>query len=123
ETIQKYRLGSSLGNGKRSFLRRTYTCPLFVHKELGCPLPAEAKPYGCLAFNSHHPEKKASEECYSEKDLLRHREEAIQEEGLHNLRVAEAFQLSWAKATIPEAILDLWDEVPRGHEFDNGEAS
>src|SRR5665647_844485 len=44
-TVTQYRLDHQVGNGKRSYLRRTYTCPFFNHRELGCPLPLEVKPY------------------------------------------------------------------------------
>jgi Fe-S-cluster containining protein len=110
ENVTKYRLDSGLGNGKRSFLRRSYTCPFFNHQELGCPLPPEVKPFGCLAFNSHHQTEKASEHCYSEKVLLEKREQLFSQENAKNRFLREKYQLYWEKLSIPMALLDLWDK-------------
>lgn len=108
-TVQNYRLTHPTGNGKRSFIRRTYTCPFFNHQELGCPLPRDIKPYGCLAFNTHHPEVKAKEECYSDLTLLEEREKnEWQEEKLNNY-LKEKFKLYWEKTPLPVALLELWE--------------
>jgi hypothetical protein len=108
ETVKKYRLDRSVGNGKKSFLRRTYTCPFFNHQELGCPLPKEIKPYGCLAFNNHHHELKASEHCYSETELLERRDELFAEEAVINESIVKKKNLYWHKAPLPLALLDIW---------------
>lgn len=108
-TIQKFRLDHTAGNGRRSFLRRTYTCPFFNHKELGCPLPREVKPYGCLAFNAHHVESKASEHCFSEVDLLRKRDEAFLTEEALNQELKKKLNLIWDKTPLPLALIELWD--------------
>lgn len=111
ETVTKFRLDAFTGNGKRSFIRRSYTCPFFNHKELGCPLPREVKPYGCLAFNAHHEKEKASEHCYSEKNLLEARENQYRDwEVLVNERLRTKFQLYWEKISLPQALLDIWDK-------------
>ena len=110
ETVKKYRLDFSSGNGRRSFIRRTYTCPFFNHRELGCPLPREIKPYGCLAFNSHHPELKAQEHCYSETPLLRQREEQSLGEKELNQKIKSRYQLTWEKLPLPLALLECWDK-------------
>jgi len=107
-TVTQYRLDHQVGNGKRSYLRRTYTCPFFNHRELGCPLPLEVKPYGCLAFNSHHAEKKAGPECYSEISLLEKREAKFPGEEALNLALKEKFNIFWDKSPLPKALLDLW---------------
>ena len=109
EATQKYRLDHQVGNGKRSYLRRTYTCPFFNHHELGCPLPREVKPYGCLAFNAHHAEKKASEHCYSEKALLEEREKQHLWEVEKNQWLKTKFNLFWEKSPLPTALLDIWN--------------
>jgi Fe-S-cluster containining protein len=110
-TVTKFRLDAFTGNGRRSFIRRSYTCPLFNHKELGCPLPREVKPYGCLAFNSHHEQMKASELCYSEKSLLEAREnEYLEWELSVNEKLRIKFQLYWEKISLPQALLDIWDK-------------
>lgn len=108
ETVTKYRLDQSFGNGKRSFIRRTYTCPFFNHKELGCPLPREVKPFGCLAFNAHDVEKKAGEFCYSEKEVLEKRELSSDGEAALNLELKEKYSLHWDKTPLPLALLDFF---------------
>jgi Fe-S-cluster containining protein len=110
QTITKYRLGLGLGNGKRSFLRRTYTCPFFNHTELGCPLPREVKPYGCLAFNAHDSQQKAADQCFSELAGLEAREQSLASESELNQQIRLRYQLAWDKITIPEALLALWDQ-------------
>lgn len=107
ETVSKYRLDQGLGNGKRSFLRRTYTCPFFNHKELGCPIPREVKPYGCIAFNSHDVEKKAGEHCYSEIDILEARELNDPTEQILNEEIKKKYSLYWDKIAMPVALLDF----------------
>lgn len=110
-TISTYRLEPKFPN-TRSYLRKTYTCPFFNHQELGCPLPREIKPYGCLAFDSHHAELKADEHCYSEKELLIKRDELhFEEEKKLNAEIKEKFQLEWDKAPLPNALIDLWNKI------------
>lgn len=109
ETVRTYRLDQSIGNGKKSFLRRTYTCPFFNHKELGCPLPVEVKPFGCLAFNAHHEKEKAGEFCFSEKETLEKREEAFAaSEALENEKLKKKYSLYWDKIPLPVALLDFF---------------
>jgi hypothetical protein len=108
ETVARYRLEPKYPGG-RSYLRKTYTCPFFNHGELGCPVPRAVKPYGCLAFDSHHVELKAGEHCYSEVELLKRREELHPEEAAENDRLRRTLNLHWEKAPIPNALLDLWD--------------
>ena len=57
-TIQEYRLDKDFFMKPDARLRRHYTCPLFTDKELGCSIPAEHKPLGCLAFNPTDSENK-----------------------------------------------------------------
>lgn len=104
ETVRTYRLDHAPGNGKRSYLRKTYTCPFFGFKELGCPLPRDVKPYGCLAFNTHHKELKAGEHCYSDKELLA----AIDDEK-ENAELRAKHGIIWEKSPLPTALLDLWN--------------
>lgn len=110
DVVRQYRLNHPTGDGRRSFIRRTYTCPFFGHKELGCPLPREVKPYGCLAFNAHHTEKKADEHCYSEKELLMQRESANPQEEKINQELRTQLCLIWEKTPLPLALLELWDK-------------
>ena len=104
DTVRTYRLDHAPGNGKRSYLRKTYTCSFFGFKEHGCPLPREVKPYGCLAFNTHHKEEKAGPHCYSDKELL----EKIDDEKA-NADVKLKYGIHWDKSSLPTALLDLWN--------------
>lgn len=108
--IKTYRLEPKFENSRRSYLRKTYTCPFFNHQELGCPLPREIKPYGCLAFDSHHEELKAGQHCFSEVEILKEREKNHPEEKLRNEEIRKELNLSWEKAPIPNAILEWWDK-------------
>lgn len=108
ETIRQYRLDQIVGTGKRTLLRRTYTCTFFNHQELGCPLPREVKPYGCLGFNSRHETLKKGEHCFSDKSLLEQRENAFSEEEL-NQKIIKQMNLSWEKTPLPMALLDFWN--------------
>jgi Fe-S-cluster containining protein len=113
DTIRKFRLDQMLSTGRGSLLRRTYTCPFFGHSELGCPLPRSVKPFGCLAFNAHHADEKAGGHCYSETEVLIKREKLHPEEDDLNKKYQATLKLSWEKAPIPVALLDIWDkELP-----------
>jgi Fe-S-cluster containining protein len=94
---------------KKHYFRKTYTCPFYSHEELGCPLPPEIKPFGCLAFNSHHPSEKATSHCYSEIEVLEQRELNNLGEDQLNQKLREEFHLWWEKAPIPNALLELWN--------------
>ena len=109
DNIKTYRLEAKYPKARSSYLRKTYTCPFFGHMELGCPLPREVKPYGCLAFDSHHVELKASEYCYSEKDILEKREALHPEEGAMNQQIIDQYGILWEKSPIPNALLDFWN--------------
>lgn len=113
KTVSDYRLEPKYLNARRSYLRKTYTCPFFNFKELGCPLPREIKPYGCLAFDSHHPTLKADSNCYSERDLLIEREKLHPEEAQLNEEIRKKMNLDWEKSPIPNALLDLWDKLEK----------
>jgi len=72
QTIIRFSLDRPVpGTGQRNLLRRRYTCPLFQHKALGCPLDSKAKPYGCLAFNPQVSGEVEGKSCGSNKDLLK----------------------------------------------------
>ena len=109
DTVRTYRLDQSVGNGKKSFIRRNYTCPFFNNKELGCPLQVEVKPFGCLAFNAHHETEKAGEYCFSEKEILEKRESDFQSAELkENEELKKKYQLYWDKIPLPLALLDFF---------------
>lgn len=111
-SIKDYRLEPKYLNQKRkSYLRKTYTCPFFNHQELGCPFPPEVKPYGCLAFNAHHATEKAGPQCFSETDVLEKRESDNPEEEKINDSLRTELNLYWEKSPIPNALLDLWNKL------------
>lgn len=102
--IKEYRLDNEISTGGTTSFRRTYTCPFFKHKSLGCPLPPEVKPYGCLAFNALSSGVKDGENCKSDLDLLKDRES--QEEEAENQKLKEEKAYSWDKLPIPMALLE-----------------
>lgn len=111
KTVSDFRLEPKYLGARRSYLRKTYTCPFFNFTELGCPLPRQIKPYGCLAFDSHHPTLKADQNCFSEIDLLLEREKLYPGEKEINDKLRTELDLDWEKSPIPNALLDLWDKV------------
>lgn len=108
ENVKKFRLDHESGNGRRSFMRRSYTCPFFQYKSLGCPLPRDVKPYGCLAFNTHHETLKHAPHCYSDVGALEKLQEFESWEKGVNEKLRVKFNLYWEKRPIPTALLDLW---------------
>ena len=108
ETITKFRLDHPTGNGRRSFIRKTYTCPFFNHGELGCPLPREVKPYGCLAFNAHDKVLRTGPTCFSDIELLKKLDAEVDDRDL-NEELRKKHSLYWEKTPLPLALLDLWN--------------
>lgn len=108
KNIFDFRLDKRTGPG--SGIRKSYTCPFFGAKELGCPLPPKVKPYGCLGFN---PTEKGSSpgpeesKCQSSKADLIEREKLLPNEEGDNLWLKEHLGLYWEKESIPVALLDL----------------
>ncbi len=109
DAVTKYRLDYDLGTGRKS-LRRTYTCPFFMHKSLGCPLPQEIKPYGCLAFNPNGNGVLDGENCSSNKDNLVKRDD---DNKVEELRLNKYFQFNWAKLPIPLALLKYHESIEK----------
>lgn len=103
DTVRRYRLDVPMpGNGRRGYLRRTYECTFFAGKSLGCTLPREVKPYGCLGFNPTAPGETEGTSCKSDQSLLQRREELAPDE-------------SGEKFPLPVALLQHWgpDELPQ----------
>ncbi len=97
QNVKTYRLDSPLpSNGRKSYLRRTYTCPFFAGQNLGCELPKEIKPYGCLGYNPTQPNEEQGLKCQSNQELLERRESFGQSAGI--------------KEPIPVALLRLFHE-------------
>lgn len=102
--ISEYRLDKDIPTKGGTSFRRTYTCPFFKHESLGCPLPPEVKPYGCLAFNALGTGVEDGENCASDLDLLKNRESDEEEE--KNLKLKEELGYYWDKLPIPMALLE-----------------
>lgn len=104
ESITEYRLDKEISTGRNSNFRRSYTCPFFKHESLGCPIPPEFKPYGCLAFNADSLGVKDGEDCSSKLGLLEQRESP--KEDKENSTLKENYQYHWDKLPIPMALLE-----------------
>lgn len=107
DTVRKYRLDYSVGTGRKS-IRKTYTCPFFHHKKLGCGLDLNVKPYGCLAFNPRQANQKEGDNCASNLEILEQRErefEGFEKQESRNL--AKKHKIIWEKAPLPLALLDF----------------
>ena len=107
--VRRYRLDQSPpGDGKRAFMRRTYTCPFFTPGPKGCGLSRSVKPYGCLGFNPNRPDQTEGGDCASDQDLLAERERQFEaDETKHNEQLRERFALDWQKLPMPFALLEL----------------
>lgn len=70
--IAKYNLDDLPGDGRRAFLRRSYTCPFFKRgtRGRGCTIAPESKPFGCLAFNARETGVTDGGNCRSKQSLL-----------------------------------------------------
>lgn len=111
ECIREFRLNNRPSTGGTQLMRKTYTCPFFLQKELGCSIDPRYKPYGCLGFNPTTPQSKEGEGCESNTTLLKEREEnPFQEEEL-NQKLKELLGLPWEKETIPQGLLDLHQAI------------
>lgn len=109
ETVRHYRLDREPpGDGRRSFSRRTYTCPFFNEQQLGCSISRSAKPYGCLGFNARSKGVTEGGDCASNTQLLAQRDDifgALERE--LNQRIQQALGLTWEKLPMPQALLVL----------------
>lgn len=104
QTVSRFSLDRPLpGTGQRTLLRRRYTCPLFQHKSLGCPLDPESKPFGCLAFNPQVAGEIEGKSCRSDQKLLENTEKLlVPSDGAFETK-------SYEKTSIPQAILAYFD--------------
>lgn len=105
--VEHYRLDAPVpSDGRRMFSRRTYTCPFFEGKALGCSISQDAKPLGCLAFNPTTEGAKEGDGCRSDQDQLQVIEQNLEMNPQGDL------SLPWAKLPIPVALLDLMERFP-----------
>lgn len=107
QSIKDFRLSETFDIGRGRSFRRTYTCPFYMTKFPGCPLPTEIKPYGCLAFNPTKGQPAAGEGCASALDLLEKREKSMPQEGNINQKLKDYMKLDWDKLPIPVALLEI----------------
>lgn len=110
--IKRYRLDSVPGNGQRSFMRRTYTCPFFLGKSKGCSLSRSIKPYGCLGFNPNIGGQTEGGNCASNIRFLEQREKdhVVLEEQL-NQQLKDRLDIHWEKLPFPVALFELIEKV------------
>ncbi|CAM2066147.1 hypothetical protein SCOR_12265 [Sulfidibacter corallicola] len=113
ETVRRYRLDApSPGDGRRHFVRRTYTCPFFMGQARGCSLSRTIKPYGCLGFNPHRPDQTEGGDCASDTTALTLREARSAElETAHNQWLRARLELDWEKKPMPVALLDILERL------------
>lgn len=104
--VDKFRLDSIPGNGRRNYLRKTYDCPFFEGKSLGCSIPQEVKPYGCLGFNPTEPHESEGKSCGSDQNLLKEREKSLSNESQLNIDLKTKHALWWDKLPLPLALLE-----------------
>jgi Fe-S-cluster containining protein len=128
ENIKEFRLLSGPHVGAGRAFRRTYTCPFFAGKSLGCTISPESKPYGCLAFNPAKKLELSGKSCKSDMSELEKRENSMEPlentplpiEGLEladkykgrgeieiNSLLRDDLKIGWVKESIPVALLDL----------------
>ena len=111
--IRRYRLDREPpGDGRRGFLRRTYTCPFLEPGPRGCSLSRSIKPYGCLGFNPHRANQTEGGDCAANGELLTGREDqyATTEEPV-NRRIRAELELDWEKKPMPTALLEVIDRL------------
>jgi Fe-S-cluster containining protein len=106
ENVKKFRLDQIPGNGKRTYLRRTYDCPFFAGTQHGCTIPREVKPYGCLGFNPTASDETEGKSCASNQSLLLTREEKWLHEQTANAELRKKYSLWWEKLPLPLALLE-----------------
>lgn len=105
-SVTKFRLDHIPGNGKRNYLRRTYDCPFFAGSSLGCTIPREVKPYGCLGFNPTAARETEGLSCGSDQELLLKREAVYADEASVNQQLQRQHKLWWDKLPLPLALLE-----------------
>jgi hypothetical protein len=94
-----------VGDGRRGFSRRRYTCPFKSDKNLGCTIPPKHKPYGCLGFNPQREGAVEGDGCDSDQELLDRREN--DEEIEQNIELKSVLDIDWDKKEIPLALIDF----------------
>lgn len=92
--------------------RRTYTCPLYKGHCLGCSLPKNIRPYGCLGFNPIRAAVRENPDCCSYLEQLETRQRMFKEMEFNiNSDIKKNLGLLWDKREIPVALLDLINQM------------
>lgn len=107
DCILEFRLHIRPSTGGSQLMRKTYTCPFFLHQALGCSLDPAIKPYGCLGFNPIRKGEIEGESCRSNTEILEERESHDLHEAETSQKIADLLSLPWEKETIPQALLDV----------------
>ena len=111
-TVERFRLDSELSDGRRSFLRKTYTCPFYKDRSLGCSIAIEYKPFGCLGFNAGRVGEDSGDSCRSNLPLLSDHEKHLHENNLSAVFGDELGEISWEKLYLPVALLEFFKHYP-----------
>ncbi|MFW5887475.1 MAG: hypothetical protein ACOCUH_01620 [Bacteriovoracia bacterium] len=112
--IKEFRLDKMIPTNNRCFMRKSYTCPFYLRKKLGCSIPNEYKPYGCLAFNPTNVKSKEGQGCYSQIELLEKRELQFKEiEQNTNSSIKRELKLWWDKLPVPNALIDIYENFAK----------
>ena len=110
ECIKEFRLDYHLDTGGGHGFRRTYTCPFFMGKSLGCSISKDKNPYGCLGFNPTQSGELEGKSCFSNQDLLDEQEKSISEmEKSFNEEFRKLYPDYGQKLPIPNALVFLFE--------------
>lgn len=109
DCVRRYRLDQPApGDGRRTFGRRTYTCPFFAGTQKGCTISRGVKPYGCLGFNAIEKGITDGGSCQSNVTLLQEFEDThkdVMTELDH--QVIQKTGIDPEKKPMPQALLEM----------------
>ena len=112
EVIRNNRLDYEISTGQGSTFRRTYTCPFYNTGPRGCSIDPSSKPFGCLAFNALSKGVSAGENCKSNIEILKEREDLYEHNELKsNSYIKSKLKLDWEKLPMPVALLKLHESL------------
>lgn len=108
ENVTDFRLDKVLLDRSSFRFRRTYTCPFFSGKELGCQIHRDHKPYGCLAYGPNEKNIKKGENCERWIEVKKKRDQVYQEvEGELELKISSSLNLIDQRDSIPVMLLAI----------------
>jgi Fe-S-cluster containining protein len=116
EVIRNNRLDYEISTGAGSSFRRTYTCPFYNKGPKGCSISPESKPFGCLGFNAFDEDVSGGENCKSDIEVLKKREDLFEEnEQKVNHYLKTTLNLYWDKLPMPVALIELDKALRKEH--------